>query len=213
MSDAIVIVGSKWHDPEFGGQFLCQQIAETGLSAAATQDRDAVLADRIRGKKLAVFYCEGHGEPEGRGWMTDDHERAVVEFVREGGGFIGVHGATVWFKDNPHYTEMIGGTFQGHGKFAEFPVKVVNRQHPITAGVEDYTVEDEPYVVEPGENIGDLLLTGEFDGKSNPLGWAKEFGKGRVVYLANGHDRRSLDMPAFKRLFANAVRWVCRREA
>ena len=38
------------------------------------------------------------------------------------------------------------------------------------------------------------------NGKPQPLGYTKSEGKGRVAYLANGHDPRSLTHPTVKQL-------------
>lgn len=39
----------------------------------------------------------------------------------------------------------------------------------------------------------------------------KEYGKGRVAYLAPSHDRRSLGQPAYRTLFTRAIAWAARR--
>ncbi|MEW6357730.1 MAG: ThuA domain-containing protein [Planctomycetota bacterium] len=205
---AIILVGSRWHIPWEGGEILSNLLASEGFSTTRTDQGSILEPARLRDTALVVFYCEGRWDakdPASRR-LTPAQEADLVAFVENGGGFLGVHGATVFRDEYTRYPRMIGGTFVNHAKFSEFPVRILNREHPVTQGVGDYSVQDEPYVVDryPGS---DVLLVGEWDGKDHPFGWVKGCGKGRVCYLANGHDRRSLDHPAVQRLLRNAARW------
>jgi type 1 glutamine amidotransferase len=40
------------------------------------------------------------------------------------------------------------------------------------------------------------------------MAYVKTHGAGRVVYLASGHDARSLDQQAFKTLFTRSIAWA-----
>lgn len=44
--------------------------------------------------------------------MTSEQRRALVDFVRQGGGFVGVHNAALTFYDYPDFGEMLGGYFR-----------------------------------------------------------------------------------------------------
>jgi predicted dehydrogenase len=52
------------------------------------------------------------------------------------------------------------------------------------------------------------FLTAWWDGKPHPMGYTKSEGKGRVAYLANGHDPRSLAHPTVGQLVIRAIRWA-----
>jgi uncharacterized protein len=41
-----------------------------------------------------------------------------------------------------------------------------------------------------------------------PVMYAREFGAGRVVYLALGHDMRAWGEPPFRKLVAQALAWA-----
>ena len=65
--------------------------------------------------------------------MDQSQRRAITDFVRTGGGFVGVHSASLTFYDRPEFGEMLGGYFrrairQGH----LFVLKVEDRNHPAT---------------------------------------------------------------------------------
>ncbi|NOZ21218.1 MAG: ThuA domain-containing protein [Planctomycetes bacterium] len=207
-TQAIILVGSRWHIPWEGGEILSNLLAEEGISSTRTDQGSILEPERLAETDLVVFYCEGRwvGDDPASRRLTPAQEADLVAYVEKGGGFLGVHGATVFREEYALYPEMIGGRFVTHAKFTEFPVRIVDREHPVTQGVEDYTVMDEPYIVDRTTD-SDVLLAGVWDGEDHPFGWVKTHGKGRVCYLANGHDRRSLDHPSVQRLLRSAARW------
>jgi len=210
-SKAIVLVGSRWHDPWVGGEILKRLLQDVGLASLRTDQGSILTPERLAQTPLVVFYCDGRwipDDPESRR-LTPEQEANLVRYVTAGGGLLGVHGAAVFREEYAQYPQMLGGRFLRHDKQGEFTVKIQNPNHPITRGVSDYAVFDEPYEVEwyPGS---ELLLAGEWGGQRRPLGWAKSHCQGRVCYLANGHDKRSLEHPAFQQLFRNAARWCAK---
>ena len=51
-------------------------------------------------------------------------------------------------------------------------------------------------------------LTWRDQGGSSAAGWAYDYGKGRVCYLAPGHLLVDLWNPEYEKLQRNAVRWL-----
>lgn len=64
---------------------------------------------------------------------TAEEKRALLEFVRSGKGFVGVHSATVTHFDWPDYGKMLGGYFDAILLLDKVPLVVEDRQHPATA--------------------------------------------------------------------------------
>ncbi|HNU99585.1 MAG TPA: ThuA domain-containing protein [Verrucomicrobiota bacterium] len=44
------------------------------------------------------------------------------------------------------------------------------------------------------------------------MAWAKTYEAARVVYIQLGHDHLAYENPSFRRLVANAIRWVAKRD-
>ncbi|MQA90361.1 MAG: hypothetical protein GEU90_09000 [Gemmatimonas sp.] len=110
--------------------------------------------------------------------MTDDQKQSIVEFVREGGGFIGVHNASLTFYDYPPFGEMLGGYFrsaiqQGH----LFVLKVEDPDHPATRMLgpswpivdEFYLFGTAPWDEESPEDNVDVLF-----GNRIPVGFSRD---------------------------------------
>ena len=74
-----------------------------------------------------------------------------------------------------------------------FTVRVENKNHPITAGVEDFQIFDEQHTVKYYLDREHLLLRSIApDNLESEAGWWRDVGKGRFAYLAPGHTPEAL---------------------
>jgi len=88
-----------------------------------------------------------------------------------------------------------------------FTVNIADANHPVTAGVSDFAVEDEIYIsaYEPTLHI---LASAQWHGRAHPMAWVKHFGQGRVFYTTLGHTADTFRQPAMQQLVTQGVRWV-----
>ena len=110
--------------------------------------------------------------------LDDAQKRAVVDFVREGKGFIGVHCASLTFYDFPEFGEMLGGYFQRPVRQNRiFVLKVEDPNHPATRMLgTSWPVADEFYrfgaaawtADRPEENVDALF------GNHIPVGFSRD---------------------------------------
>jgi type 1 glutamine amidotransferase len=197
-----------WQNPEISVRSVRQPMAQTLFSEEAAADYD-----------LMVWYDM---------WQPIDEvaKRNLAARIREGKGLVALHHSIVSYQDWPEYVDLVGGRYHSK-KWTQngverpastykhdvvIPVKVVDPQHPVTAGMGDFEILDETYggvQVKPGTHV--LLRTDE--PTSTPqLAWAHSFGKGRVVYLQLGHDHQAYGNPHFQRLLRQAIQWVGKRK-
>jgi type 1 glutamine amidotransferase len=110
--------------------------------------------------------------------MTPEQRRALVDFVRRGGGFVGVHNAALTFYDYPDFGEMLGGYFRrAIGQNRLVVLRVEDPTHPATRMLgASWPIVDEFYEFgtaawsadRPEENV-DVL----FDNRI-PMGFSRE---------------------------------------
>lgn len=149
------------------------------------------------------------------GKFTEVQENNVLEFIRSGKGFIGLHGASASFKTHPKYFEMLGGRFVGHKEPNQIDIKIIDKEHPITDNLNDFSFKDEPYRhdLSMGKDL-DILAEADYhdmeDPNSEPIMWAKSYGGGRVFYCALGHRNVSLKDEIIKTIIKRAVNWAIR---
>jgi type 1 glutamine amidotransferase len=107
----------------------------------------------------------------------------------------------------------LGGDYGGHPNPALFTVRVENKNHPITAGIEDYEIFDEQHMVKYVLDREHLLLRSiSRSNQEAAAGWWQEVGKGRMVYLSPGHTSEGLNHSMTQHLVRNAIRWCLKLE-
>ncbi len=152
-------------------------------------------------------------------WITPEQGRAVKAFVSNGGGVLFYHNVTYISPHNDDFRDVLGAVTEEHPPLRPFKVKVVNHDHPITRGVKDFVVTDEQhfmtYQKDPKylllQSVNEDGLTFKNLGTSSAAGWAYDYGKGRVCYLAPGHVITSLWNPEYEKLQRNAVKWLSKQ--
>src|SRR5438876_4028427 len=75
------------------------------FEATVTDDVAALTAENLRQYDALLFFTTGELP------VADDQKKALLDFVRGGKGFAGVHSATDTFYKWPEYGELIGGYF------------------------------------------------------------------------------------------------------
>ena len=157
--------------------------------------------------------------------MRDAQKAALLNFVRSGGGFLGVHSATDTFYTWPDYLDLVGGYFNGHPWHQPVTIEVVDPGDPLVGFLgNSLHVEDEIYQISDFDYRGsrvllrldpssvDLGRTGvhqRFYGW--PLAWTRRYGEGRVFYTALGHEPSVWQDARYQRILANAILWSIRR--
>ncbi|MHC4266014.1 MAG: ThuA domain-containing protein [Planctomycetota bacterium] len=154
---------------------------------------------------------------EQRVW-GDQAENALIDFVRNGKGFVVVHAACVCFHDWQDFQKIVGATWKeditDHGDPHTFQVMIEDNHHPITEGLEPFRIHDELWhrmEVQPGTHI---LCRAYSDpeqggtGHNEPLVFTTSFGKGRGFNLVLGHDTNAMANPSWKHLMLRGTEWA-----
>jgi len=90
----------------------------------------------------------------------------------------------------------------------DLEVSVEDALHPVTNGMDGFTIHDEGYSnLVVMEGVTPLLTTDHPE--CHPLvGWTHRYKDSRVVYLLFGHDRQAYENPAFRELIRNSLLWL-----
>jgi len=138
----------------------------------------------------------------------------LLNYVKGGKGFFVQHLATASFPKWEEFGKLCGrkwimGT-SGHGPRAVFEAKVVDKEHPITAGLSNFETDDELYAKLQGTGEIHVLVQADSDWskKTEPLVFTLPYGKGRVVQNAFGHDRKALMTPNVQTIITRGVEWA-----
>ncbi len=157
-----------------------------------------------------------HLRPTQARHLGDDDARVIESFVRRGGGLLALHTAVICFDAQPRWRSLLGASWNwetsSHPPWGPVAARVTpaGRAHPLTAGLDDFVIEDEAYgFLDEMDGLTPLLTTAH-GGRDHPLLWAREVGQGRVVTDLLGHDATSTEHPAHRTVLTRAAAWACR---
>ena len=200
---ALILTGGIRHDFADNADAVAGLLADAGIAPETTIDLDGGVR-RLSSENfdLAVIMAlrwPMDGDPKyapyRQDWayhMPKETAEGLRHFVSKGGGLFGLHTACLCFDDWEDWKELLGGRWvwgrSFHPPRGPVAINPTGVEHPLTAGISGFEIEDEVFSnldlaadVEP-------LLVGAADAKSKmePLLWARPFGRGRVVFDALG---------------------------
>ncbi len=138
---------------------------------------------------------------------SPDFRKALMDFVQDGKGIIGVHAATDNFYDWPAASEMLGGIFDGHpwGAGGTWAIKIDEPDHPLNKAFDGkaFLIKDEIYQIAGSYSREEnrVLLSLDMSSPRNrqvegikradndfAVSWIRRCGNGRVFYCSLGHN-------------------------
>ncbi|HEY5043113.1 MAG TPA: ThuA domain-containing protein [Verrucomicrobiae bacterium] len=128
--------------------------------------------------------------------------QGLLDWIKAGHAFIGIHAASDTFHHWPGYIDMLGGEFDHHG--AQLSVECLNEdpQNPATASLgKTWTLtQEEVYQFKNYDpaKVHELLILDKkpqapFTPGHYPVSWCKSYGDGKVFYTSLGHREDIID--------------------
>jgi len=177
-----------------------------------SNDAGRFTAEQLAGFRAVVFLMTT-GDV-----LNDSQQAAFEQYIRSGGGFVGVHAAAHTEFDWPWYGRLLGAFFQSHAGDPEpATVRVETRAHPSTASLPDPWVRTDEWYnfrTNPRGDVQVLLTLDEstFDGGTmgadHPIAWCQHFEGGRSWFTAGGHGAENYDEPDFRTHLRHGIRWA-----
>lgn len=202
--------------------YLQALLENTGRYEVTICEDAAILETPALSKYGILIVNADRRDPEFR--FSESQQRAIFAFVRDGHGYVSIHGADNAPNDwLPEWRDMLGGIYShdtsggrpdGRARKGDFEVRLLAPDHPILNGLSDFPLKDELYTniqMEPG--VTPLAII-PFEGKDWPVAWTRDYGRGKVFHTPLGHrdfgpDKPDpLQDPNLSRLVLQGVDWV-----
>ena len=143
---------------------------------------------------------------------------ALLDWVKSGKSFVGMHAATDTFKSSDAYCDFIGGHFAGHPWNAggEHGFVVHEPNHRLTAMFPPrFRWKDEIYQYDLRLKPENLRVLVSLDMPAStpkepwhvPVSWVRDYGKGRVFYTNFGHNDATWVHPMFQKHMLEGIAW------
>lgn len=185
-----------------------------------TQDVGAFTRENLKNYSAVMFYTTGELP------FTEEEKSALVDFLKSGHGFVGVHSATDTLYEWDDYLKIIGGYFNNHPWHQLVTIDVVDPNSKLVNFLgKSFQITDEIYQIADFQaDTSHVLL--RLDPHSVdltkpgvhlryygwPVAWTRSFGKGRVYYNSLGHEEAVWNDPRYQKMLLQAIKWVMRED-
>jgi glucose/arabinose dehydrogenase len=152
----------------------------------------------------AVVFLNTTGDVLNTGQQT-----AFQNYIRAGGGYVGVHSAADTEHNWAWYGQLVGAYFESHPAIQQATIKVADHLHASTAHLADRWVRTDEwynYNLNPRGDVHVLMTLDETtyspgngaQGHDHPISWYKYFEGGRSWYTGLGHRAETYSEPLFQ---------------
>lgn len=182
-----------------GKKYILELGQKNKFGVDTTESPDVFTAENLKKYAAVVFLCTTGNV------LNDEQQKAFEGFIRNGGGYVGVHSAADTEYDWPWFGELNGAYFKNHPRPQEAIFNIVDGNHIATAHLpKPWKRWDELYNFKwIGTDLNVLITidetsyTGGGNGENHPMAWYHAFDGGRGFYTALGHDNKSWEDPLF----------------
>jgi type 1 glutamine amidotransferase len=153
--------------------------------------------------------------------VSDTQRERYAALVESGMPLLVMHHSICGYDEWRPYWKMIGGKYlhkptEIDGKLypsstykhnIDIKVQVADNEHPITKGINDFTIRDEGYrglYIREGVHV---LLKTDHPDATPEVAWTTRHGKGAIFVLALGHDKQSYANPNLRQILRQGIQW------
>ncbi len=186
---------------------------ERGWTATFTEDTAIFTPSGLKAFDAVVFLST-----TGKGLFDAKQQKALIGFIHNGGGFVGIHAAADCEYDWPWYGKLVGAFFLQHPAQQDAVVRIEDTSNPSTSFLPNrWKRHDEwyDYRTNPRAEVHVLasLDPSSYSGskmpEDHPIMWCHEFEGGRSWYTGMGHTQESFRDPLFVKMLAEGIEWSC----
>jgi hypothetical protein len=209
--------------------------ARHGWQIRHTKDGGVFTAETLARADAFVFYTTGDlttPGTDGTPPMTREAKAGLLEAIRGGKGFVGIHCATDTFhspgprfaddgdRADP-YVRMIGAEFLQHGQQQLARQRCADPGFPGSADLKDglelmeewysfknYRPDLHVVLVQETEGMAKSGKDSVYDRPPYPATWARMHGQGRVFYTSMGHREDVWTHASFQSVLAGGLAWA-----
>ena len=188
-----------------------KKLGEANKFQVDTTSNSALFTDGNLKNYKAVIFLSTTGDV-----LNNEQQEAFQRYIRNGGGFVGIHAAADTEYDWPWYNELVGAYFLSHPKQQTATIQVVDQSHPATNMLPaQWKRYDEWYNyknIVNGLNIlcklDESTYSGGQNGSDHPFAWYREFDGGRSFYTGAGHTNESYTETLFLQHVLGGIKYA-----
>ncbi|MDO5554093.1 MAG: ThuA domain-containing protein [Planctomycetia bacterium] len=217
----LLVVGGHSYDKENLHKMLSDMPGSVLKEITLPEDQDYLKQGLNKDFDVVVFHDQSRFD------LTEEQKTNMEQMWAEGMPTVMLHHALISHNDFPVIRDVFGTAFllqeqeiDGRVRPAstylvptEVTLLMVDRKHPITEGVQDFTLTDEVFDKLYFNPKIDVLVTTDHPESSRPVVWTWHYKKTPVFGMIQGHDGRAFNNENYRKLFYNGLRWLVEESA
>lgn len=191
---------------------LSKMAIEESWTITFTEDSIYFNEANLKSKDLIIFLNT-------TGDILGDNEKVAFEnYIKNGGGFLGIHAASDTEFEWPFYAEMIGAQFLNHPKIQDAKLNVhLEETHKSIQHLDSIWMrKDEWYNFRkaPSDHLNVLIdldektITGKIMNSYHPISWYQVYHGAKIFYTAMGHTPESYSDEHFLLHVKGGIEWI-----
>lgn len=214
----LVLCDDLWHPAEVIERGLAALPQEKYAFSVVKTVKDILTPARLAAYPMTICCksnCVNQANPAP--WfepgVTEVMPEDFEQYIRQGYGFLAIHSGLVYRDDMcPAMSRLLGSAFHGHPPRCEVHWQPAQPEHPIVRDVQPFSCRDEHYQITLTCNEKPFLTSTSPSGGTQPAGFARSLGAGRLCALTPGHTLDVWEHPMFQRLLLNAMAWCLKED-
>ena len=195
-----------WHPAEITQKSLAG-LGQFGFQFDWIEDANGFPVERLAAYPAVILakanqISSGDKTP----WMSEPVQRGFLDYVAGGCSLLVLHSGTAGYEKAGLLRALVGGVFREHPEQCPVTVEPMSG-HPLTEGSESFTLVDEHYHMDMDDEQVNVFLHTVSEHGTQPGGWRRQEGNGRVCVLTPGHNLEVWQHPSYQKLLLNALRW------
>jgi type 1 glutamine amidotransferase len=153
--------------------------------------------------------------------ISEKRQKNFLKLLDRGVGVVALHHTMGAFQQWPEFKNIIGTKYNlkdsDAGKASSFKhdidmsVKVVDKQHPITKSLSNFSIHDEGYKNCWFDKDNHVLLAVDHAASDESICWVRRYGKAKICTIQLGHDSKAYENLSYRRLLKHAILWTTDR--
>jgi type 1 glutamine amidotransferase len=148
--------------------------------------------------------------------LDEGQQKAFEQYIKDGGGYVGVHAATDTEYDWPWYGKLAGAYFVKHPAQQMADLHMINRKSiatkhlPATWSRKDewYNFKDINPDLKVLIELDESTYSGGMNGAHHPMAWYHDYDGGRAFYTGLGHVDDSYTDPLFLKHLLGGIQYA-----
>lgn len=186
---------------------------DNGFATDTTTDAAWFTNDKLKQYKAVIFLSTTGNV------LNDEQQQAFENYIRQGGGYVGVHAAADTEYEWPWYNKLVGAWFLNHPgnpNVRQATIDVTDKKHPATKGLparwqrtdEWYNYKNINTEIKVIATLDETTYEGGQNGPNHPIAWYHAYDGGKAFYTGGGHTTESFAEPLFLKHLLGGITYV-----